>query len=88
MLSAAAKKSVIELFNEESDSESDSSDSASEKMVAKKAKTVKAARKAKKSVEKQVVEKIEYLSVASSVSNHEKRKLMAQARKLLEERTI
>eukprot|EP00957_Ditylum_brightwellii_P108940 8310469-Ditylum_brightwellii.AAC.2 len=59
-------KSVIQLVNEESDSKSDSSDSDFKKRPSKKAKTVKADRKAEKSVEKQVAEKTEHLSVASS----------------------
>eukprot|EP00957_Ditylum_brightwellii_P198422 15121023-Ditylum_brightwellii.AAC.1 len=49
---------------------------------------VKADRKVEKSVEKQVVEKTEHLSIASFVLNHEKRKLMTQARKSLEGRMI
>eukprot|EP00957_Ditylum_brightwellii_P095563 7278739-Ditylum_brightwellii.AAC.1 len=96
-LSAAAKKtskkSVIELVNEESDSELDSSNSAFVKRPAKKAKMVKVARKtkksvekAKKSVEKKVVQKTDHSSISSSVSNQ--RKLMAQARKLLGGKTI
>eukprot|EP00957_Ditylum_brightwellii_P002803 215400-Ditylum_brightwellii.AAC.1 len=88
MLSAkkTTKKLAIELVNEEPDSESDSSDSAVVKRPVKKAKTGKVARKAKKSVEKQVEQKTYHSSVASSAPNQ--RKLMAQARKLLEGKTI
>eukprot|EP00957_Ditylum_brightwellii_P099703 7595304-Ditylum_brightwellii.AAC.1 len=72
----ARKKSVIELANEESDSESDSSDSAFKKRPLKKAKKVKTDRKAEKSVKKPVTEKAEHISVASSVSTHKKKKLI------------
>eukprot|EP00957_Ditylum_brightwellii_P127712 9739525-Ditylum_brightwellii.AAC.2 len=72
----ARKKSVIEFANKDSDSESYSSDSAFKKRPFKKAKKVKTDRKAEKSVKKPVIEKIEHISVASSVSTHKKKKLM------------
>eukprot|EP00957_Ditylum_brightwellii_P031808 2411917-Ditylum_brightwellii.AAC.1 len=90
-MSVIRNKSVTELVNEESESESDISDSAFFKRPFKKAKKTKAKKLQKEKnskVEDPVAEMAEHLSVASSVSNPEKMKLMAQARKPLEGRNI